>query len=70
MLVYDVTNRSSFEALNGWLKEMRTHLDSSSDMDSVVFIVCANKVLKKKMRGVWVLDYPSHCRILAHIDSS
>lgn len=47
MLVYDVTNRSSFEALNGWLKEMRTHLDSSSDMDSVVFIVCANKVLKK-----------------------
>lgn len=52
MLVYDVTNRSSFEALNGWLKEMRTHLDSSSDMDSVVFIVCANKVLKKKEEGV------------------
>ena len=44
MLVYDVTNRSSFEALNGWLKEMRMHLEDSSQMDSVVFVVCANKV--------------------------
>lgn len=43
-MVYDVTNRSSFEALSGWLKEMRTHVDSPSDMDAVVFVVCANKV--------------------------
>lgn len=42
--MYDVTNRASFEALNGWLKEMRTHLEKSSDMDKVVFVVCANKV--------------------------
>lgn len=44
MLVYDVTNRSSFEALNGWLKEIRAHLENSSEIDSVVFVVCANKV--------------------------
>lgn len=44
MLVYDVTNRSSFESLNGWLKEMRAHLDKSLEMESVVFVVCANKV--------------------------
>ena len=44
MLIYDVTNRSSFESLNGWLKEMRAHLSSASDMDNIVFIVCANKV--------------------------
>lgn len=43
MLVYDVTNRSSFESLNGWLKEMRAHLDKSLEMESVVFVVCANK---------------------------
>lgn len=44
--MYDVTNRASFEALNGWLKEMRAHLDKSSDIDSIVFVVCANKVRK------------------------
>ncbi len=44
LLVYDVTSRSSFESLNEWLKEMKAHLNSVSDMDSVVFVVCANKV--------------------------
>lgn len=44
MLVYDVTNRSSFDCLNGWLKEMKAHLSSPADMDSVVCVVCANKV--------------------------
>ena len=44
MLVYDVTSRSSFESLNSWLKEMRTHCERPSDIDSVVFVVCANKV--------------------------
>lgn len=46
MLVYDVTSRASFEALNGWLKEMRTHLDKPSDVDSIAFVVCANKVIR------------------------
>ena len=44
MLVYDVTNRASFEALNGWLKEMKAHLENPSEIDSIFFVVCANKV--------------------------
>ena len=52
--MYDVTNRASFEALNGWLKEMRTHLEKSSDMEKIIFVVCANKVPKKSI-GVPVL---------------
>jgi len=44
-LVYDVTNRSSFEALDSWLDEMKRDIGSSSvEIDNVVFIVCANKV--------------------------
>ena len=44
LLVYDVTNRASFEALSDWVVEMRTHLPKPSDMDSIAFVVCANKV--------------------------
>ena len=44
LLVYDVTNRASFEALSDWLIEMRTHLTKPQDLDSIVFVVCANKV--------------------------
>ena len=46
ILVYDVTNRASFEALSEWLIEMRTHLSKPQDLDSIVFVVCANKVYK------------------------
>lgn len=42
--MYDVTNRSSFDALSDWLIEMRNNLPRPTDMDSVVFVVCANKV--------------------------
>ena len=49
LLVYDVTNRASFEALSDWLIEMRTHLAKPQDLDSVVFVVCANKVHKTEM---------------------
>ena len=44
LLVYDVTNRASFEVLGDWLIEMRTNLSKPQDLDSVVFVVCANKV--------------------------
>ncbi len=44
MLVYDVTNRESFDSLNVWLREMRTNLDSPADLEAVAFVVCANKV--------------------------
>ena len=46
MLVYDVGQRSSFDSLGDWLIEMRSHLPHPSDMDSIVFIVCANKVFE------------------------
>jgi len=44
LLVFDVTNRSSFEALDSWLEEMKRDVPSSADFDNAVFIVCANKV--------------------------
>jgi len=43
-LVYDVTNRSSFDALDVWLDEIRQDIGSCADFDNVIFIVCANKV--------------------------
>jgi DnaJ family protein C protein 27 len=45
ILVYDVTSRSSFEALDGWLKEANKH-----GVGEVPIIVCANKC--DKMRTV------------------
>jgi len=44
LLVYDVTNQTSFDALDSWLNEMKRDIGSSADFDNVVFVVCANKV--------------------------
>ena len=55
ILVYDVTNRSSFDALSDWLIEMRNNLPRPTDMDSIVFVVCANKV-RTKLRVYLILD--------------
>lgn len=44
IMVYDVTDRASFEALDDWLAEMRSEIGNISEMDNIVFIVCANKV--------------------------
>lgn len=44
LLVYDVTNRSSFESLGDWLTEIRSHLHDPGELESIVFVVCANKV--------------------------
>jgi len=58
LLVYDVTNRSSFDALDSWLDEMKHDIGSSADFDNVIFIVCANKVslsLSRIMRCLMVL---------------
>ena len=59
VLVYDVNRKDSFEALDLWLEEMKTEL-SPSEMSSVVFVVCGNKVDKGKTRlalqslvGIW-----------------
>lgn len=45
--MYDVTNRSSFDVLSDWLSELRNNLANPTDMDSIVFVVCANKVINK-----------------------
>lgn len=44
MLVYDVSNRESFEALDSWLEEIKRDIGSQADFEGVVFAVCANKV--------------------------
>uniref|UniRef100_A0A3Q3G082 DnaJ (Hsp40) homolog, subfamily C, member 27 n=1 Tax=Labrus bergylta TaxID=56723 RepID=A0A3Q3G082_9LABR len=45
LLVYDVGLRESFDALDSWLGEMKQEMGSQANMDSIVFIVCANKVV-------------------------
>ncbi|XP_033115954.1 dnaJ homolog subfamily C member 27-like [Anneissia japonica] len=52
LLVYDVTNRQSFEALESWLTEMKQEIGDPSYMDKVVFAVCANKIDRKSKRVV------------------
>uniref|UniRef100_A0A4W6FT07 DnaJ (Hsp40) homolog, subfamily C, member 27 n=2 Tax=Percomorphaceae TaxID=1489872 RepID=A0A4W6FT07_LATCA len=52
LLVYDVGLRESFDALDSWLGEMKQEMGSQANMDSIVFIVCANKVDLTKRRVV------------------
>ncbi|KAJ3584792.1 hypothetical protein NHX12_015287 [Muraenolepis orangiensis] len=52
VLVYDVGSRESFSALDGWLGEMKQEMGSQANMDTIVFIVCANKVDLTKRRVV------------------
>ena len=44
ILVYDVGQKDSFDALDSWLAEMKQELGPHGNMDNVVFVVCANKV--------------------------
>jgi len=44
ILVYDVTNKSTFDALDGWMDEIKNELSNVSEIDNIVFVVCANKV--------------------------
>ena len=44
MLVYDVTNRATFDALDQWVDEMKLEVGSGHGMDNIVFVLCANKV--------------------------
>lgn len=39
MIVYDVTNRASFEAVDKWLLEAKKF-----DMGDAICVLCANKV--------------------------
>ncbi|XP_013413652.1 dnaJ homolog subfamily C member 27-like [Lingula anatina] len=49
MLVYDIADRGSFEALEAWLAEMRNEIGNPAEMDNIVFCVCANKCDKKRV---------------------
>lgn len=44
ILVYDVGQKDSFDALDLWLAEMKQELGPHGNMDNIVFVVCANKV--------------------------
>lgn len=48
ILVYDVSNPTSFEALEFWLNEMKSELSTPGDMENVSFVVCGNKTDKKR----------------------
>uniref|UniRef100_A0A0B7B133 J domain-containing protein n=1 Tax=Arion vulgaris TaxID=1028688 RepID=A0A0B7B133_9EUPU len=43
ILVYDVTDRGSFEALNYWVEELSNEIGNKSEVDSIVICVCGNK---------------------------
>ena len=44
ILVFDVSNRVSFESLDSWIQEMRNEVGDKSECDNIVICVCANKV--------------------------
>ncbi|XP_064652282.1 dnaJ homolog subfamily C member 27-like [Lineus longissimus] len=48
LLVFDVSDRASFEALEHWLGEMRNEIGNLSEMESIFFVVCGNKTDKKR----------------------
>ena len=45
LLVYDVSDRHSFESLELWLNEMKQEIGNQVEVDNIVFAVCANKVV-------------------------
>lgn len=44
LLVFDVSDRKSFESLDHWLMEMKNEMGNQNDHDNVVVCVCANKI--------------------------
>lgn len=58
MLVYDVSSRESFDALDSWLEEIKKDIGSSAQFEGVAFAVCANKVRKESSQlKVTVFQY-------------
>lgn len=49
ILVYDVGQKDSFDALDAWLAEMKQDLGPHGNMENIVFAVCANKVTALEM---------------------
>ncbi|NXR05433.1 DJC27 protein, partial [Sagittarius serpentarius] len=52
ILVYDVGQKESFDALDAWLAEMKQELGPHGNMENIVFVVCANKIDCTKHRSV------------------
>lgn len=49
ILVFDVTDRASFESLDDWINEMKHDLDlTNNTIDNVIFAICGNKIDKGK----------------------
>lgn len=44
LLVFDVSQRKTFDALDVWLKEMKANAGDRADIAKTIFAVCANKV--------------------------
>ena len=55
MLVYDVSNRESFDALDSWLEEIKKDIGNPADFEGVAFAVCANKVRKKSISRQYLI---------------
>lgn len=49
VVVFDVGDRQSFDALDSWMLEMQNEIGNQSEMDNVVVCVCANKNDKKRV---------------------
>lgn len=44
LLVFDVSDRGSFESLDSWVNEMQTEVGDKSECDNIIVCVCANKI--------------------------
>ena len=51
IVVYDVTNQTSFNALDDWIAEFRKHMPNTQDIGTIPCVVCANKVTETEKRS-------------------
>lgn len=68
MLVFDVNDRASFEALETWIAEIRADLDAihaQHSLENIVFAVCGNKV--DKVAGRQRVVDEGEARMWAHL---
>lgn len=49
IIVFDVSDRNSFEALDSWILELQNEIGNQSEVDNIAVCVCANKTDKKRV---------------------
>lgn len=49
IIVYDVSDRNSFEALDSWILELQNEIGNQAEVDNIAVCVCANKTDKKRV---------------------